>query len=53
MKIAEWLSKRPGYSFRHFESAKKDKFVSDFVEIYNSAWAVFKEDFTPLGSRSY
>jgi len=48
MKIAGWLSKRPGYSFRHFESAKRDKFVSDFVEIYNSAWAVFKEDFIPL-----
>lgn len=48
MKIADWLSKRPGYSFQHFESAKKEKFVKDFVEIYNSAWAVFKEDFTPL-----
>jgi hypothetical protein len=48
MKIAEWLSNRPGYSFQHFETAKKDKFVSDFVEIYNSAWAVFKEDFIPL-----
>jgi hypothetical protein len=48
MKIAEWLTKRPGYSFRHFETANKDKFVNDFVEVYNSAWAVFKEDFTPL-----
>jgi len=48
MKIAEWLTKRPGYSFSHFESAKKDKFISDFVQIYNSAWAVFKEDFVPM-----
>jgi hypothetical protein len=48
MKIAEWLSNRSGYSFQHFETAKKDKFVSDFVEIYNSAWTVFKEDFMPL-----
>jgi hypothetical protein len=48
MKIAEWLSKRPGYSFHHFEFGKKEKFVSDLVEIYNSAWSVFKEDFTPL-----
>lgn len=48
MKIAEWLTKRAGYSFRHFETEKKDKFVNDFVEVYNSAWAVFKEDFTPL-----
>ena len=48
MKIAEWLSRRPGYSFQHFEFGKKDKFVNDLVDVYNSAWSVFKEDFTPL-----
>jgi hypothetical protein len=48
MKIAEWLSKRPGYSFHNFEFRYKEKFVKDLVDIYNSAWSVFKEDFTPL-----
>jgi hypothetical protein len=48
MKIAEWLSKRPGYSFRHLKLSEKEKFVSDLVDIYNSAWSIFKEDFTPL-----
>jgi len=48
MKIAEWLSKRPGYSFKHFEFREKDKFINDLVDVYNSAWSVFKEDFTPL-----
>lgn len=48
MKIAEWISKRPGYSFRHFELRNSRKFVNDVVEIYNSTWSVFKEDFTPL-----
>ncbi|HLP75112.1 MAG TPA: hypothetical protein VK155_19575 [Bacteroidales bacterium] len=48
MKIAEWISKRPGYSFRHFELNNSRKFVDDIVEIYNSTWSVFKEDFTPL-----
>lgn len=48
MKIAEWLSKRPGYSFHHFEFGNKRKYVNDIVEIYNSTWSVFKEDFTPL-----
>jgi hypothetical protein len=48
MKIAEWLSKRPGYSFHHFEFRYKDKYVKDIVDIYNSTWSVFKEDFTPL-----
>jgi GNAT superfamily N-acetyltransferase len=48
MKIAEWLSKRPGYSFRHFEFNDSKRYVNDIVEIYNSTWSVFKEDFTPL-----
>jgi hypothetical protein len=48
MKIAEWLTKRPGYTFRHFEFRNKTKYVNDIVEIYNSTWSVFKEDFTPL-----
>jgi GNAT superfamily N-acetyltransferase len=48
MKIAGWLSKRPGYSFHHFELRNKEKYVKDIVDIYNSTWSVFKEDFTPL-----
>lgn len=48
MKIADWISKRPGYSFRHFEMRNSKKYVDDIVEVYNSAWAAFKEDFTPL-----
>ena len=48
MKIAEWIAKRPGYSFRHFEYSQREKFVADMVDVYNSTWSVFKEDFTPL-----
>lgn len=48
MKIAEWISKRPGYSFHHFELRNSRKYVNDIVEIYNSTWSSFKEDFTPL-----
>jgi hypothetical protein len=48
MKIADWLSKRPGYSFLHFKFRNKRRFINDIVEIYNSTWSVFKEDFTPL-----
>ncbi|HEY5470748.1 MAG TPA: hypothetical protein VIK07_09510 [Bacteroidales bacterium] len=48
MKIADWISKRPGYSFQHFEFRNAEKLVKDIVEIYNSTWSVFKEDFTPL-----
>ncbi len=49
MKIAEWVAKRPGYAFHHFDFRQKHKFVNDFTEIYNTTWSVFKEDFTPIG----
>jgi hypothetical protein len=48
MKIAEWLSRRPGYSFHHFDFKNREKYINDIVSIYNSTWSVFKEDFTPL-----
>ena len=47
-KIAEWVAKKPGYHFRHFEWKKTDKFVDDFAEVFNTAWASFKEHFEPL-----
>jgi hypothetical protein len=48
MKIAEWLSKRPGYSFLHFQFRNSQKFINDFCYIYNSTWTYLKEDFIPL-----
>lgn len=48
MKIAEWISRRQGYSFRHFEKKNSSRYVNDIVEIYNATWSVFKDDFTPL-----
>jgi hypothetical protein len=48
MKIAEWLSKRPGYRFRHFEVRNSRRFIKDICDIYNSTWTHLKEDFTPL-----
>ncbi|HDR67756.1 MAG TPA: GNAT family N-acetyltransferase [Bacteroidaceae bacterium] len=48
MKIAEWISKKPGYEFLHFDWGQSEKFVKDFVTVYNEAWASFKENFEPL-----
>ena len=48
MKIAEWISKRPGYTFRHLELSRPEKYAADITAVYNSTWSVFKEDFTPL-----
>lgn len=48
IKIADWLSRKPGYTFRHFEVRNYRKYISDIIEIYNSTWPEFKADFTPL-----
>jgi hypothetical protein len=46
-KIADWVLKKPGYSFRHFSKRNFDKYAGDFLEVYNDAWSDF-ENFTPL-----
>ena len=48
MKIAEWVAKKPEYSFRHFSWKEQDSLVNDFAEVFNQAWASFKENFEPL-----
>jgi GNAT superfamily N-acetyltransferase len=48
LRIAEWVSKKPGYEFLHFDWGKSENFVKDFVTVYNEAWASFKESFEPL-----
>ena len=48
LKIAEWVANKPGYSFRHFSWKEQDKFVTDFAEVFNEAWASFKINFEPL-----
>lgn len=46
-KIAEWVSKKPGYTFKHFESKKIHQFASDLLEVYNDAWSDFP-NFVPM-----
>jgi len=48
MKIAEWLSKRPGYSFEHFKISDRAKYFKEICGIYNSTWTYLKEDFIPM-----
>jgi len=47
-KIAEWVLNKPGYEFKHFTWRDKDKFTSDFAEVFNIAWNSFMENFEPL-----
>ncbi len=46
-KIAEWVMRKPGYTFEHIRMDNLDKYVRDVVEIHNTAW-VYHEHFTPL-----
>ncbi len=45
-KIADWVRQKPDYNFRHFSYKESEKFIADFMEIYNDAWQ-FHENFTP------
>jgi len=47
-KIAEWITKKPGYSFEHFRFNELDKYANDFTKVFNEAWKDFKEDFEPM-----
>lgn len=46
-KISDWVMRKPGYSFKHFDKKQFDKFAADFQEIYNDAWSNF-ENFTKI-----
>lgn len=46
-KIADWVMRKEGYSFKHFSSAAKENFFREFREIYNDAWNGF-ENFVPI-----
>jgi GNAT superfamily N-acetyltransferase len=48
MKIAEWVSMKPGYEFKHFTWNDQNKFTKDFALVFNEAWASFKTNFEPL-----
>ena len=49
-KIADWIRKKPGYSFKHFSFKNSEKFVNDLIEIYDNAWQ-FHENFTPMSKK--
>jgi hypothetical protein len=46
-KVAEWVAKKPQFSFRHFSWDEKDKFVDDFAYVYDNAWK-FHENYKPI-----
>ncbi|MCG8581977.1 MAG: hypothetical protein MI866_18765 [Bacteroidales bacterium] len=49
-KIAGWVVKKEGFSFKHFKIKEADQFIDDFEAIYNDAWR-FHENFTPIDKK--
>jgi GNAT superfamily N-acetyltransferase len=47
-KIADRILQKPGYAFRHFTWKEKEKYSHDFAQVFNEAWASFKQNFEPL-----
>jgi hypothetical protein len=50
-KISERILRKQGYAFRHFTWKEEEKYISDFAEVFNEAWASFKENFEPLDQK--
>jgi len=40
-KIAEWVAKKPDFRFEHVRFNNIEKYIQDFVKIYEQAWARF------------
>ncbi len=38
-KIAEWVAKKPNFRFEHVRFDNIEKYIQDFVKIYEQAWA--------------
>lgn len=38
-KIAEWVAKKPNFRFEHLKFDNMEKYIKDFVTIYDQAWA--------------
>ena len=37
-KIAAWIAKKPDYYFEHFTFKNREKYIADFIKIYEKAW---------------
>ncbi len=37
-KIAAWMARKPGYHFEQFRFSRKEKYIRDFIAIYEQAW---------------
>lgn len=50
-KIAERITGKPEYLFKHFKWEESENFIADFVKVYNEAWQ-FHENFAPMDPKT-
>ena len=48
VKFAEYISGKPGYTYKRFSFQEKAKFINDIVNVYNIIWAEYLKNYTPL-----
>ena len=48
IKFAKYVASRPGHSFEHFRFATADKYIDDFLQVYNSVWSSYHEYYDRL-----
>ncbi len=48
--IARRVAQKEEYTFRHFSIKESERYLDDFIEVYNEAW-VFHENFTPMDKK--
>jgi hypothetical protein len=46
-KIADWVAKKPGFTYEHFKLSNSEKYIHDLKKVYDEAW-VYHEHFTPI-----
>ncbi len=46
-KIADWISKKPGFTYEHFKMKNADKYILDLKSVYDEGW-INHEHFIPL-----
>jgi len=46
-KIAEWVAKKPDFTFEHFDFSNQKKYIDDIVSVYDQAWE-FHDNYTPI-----
>jgi hypothetical protein len=48
-KISKWVARKPGLRFEHITKKNLQKYIDDFVYIYNKSWSGF-ENFKPVSA---